>query len=948
MTDFIKTEAAVQAVVESGSALMPALTGKPALLRLDDWGQRTADAALCLHQRFEAQVERTPERAAVMHEAESLSYGELNRRANQLARHLRAVGVGPESPVAIALRREPAAIVAMLATLKAGGAYVPLDPAYPRERLVMMLDDAQPVALITKTAIARELPSHAARVVCMDADWQAIGKRDATNLNINTTPENLAYVIYTSGSTGRPKGVMIEQRSLVGFARTAAAAYGIGVEDRVLQFASLSFDTSAEEIDPCLIGGATLVLRNEAMLASIKSFITQCAAWNISVLDLPTAYWHEMVEWLTVERMELPASLRLVIIGGERALPDRVVAWQRAIGSRVRLVNTYGPTEATIVATACDLTETSDGDAPIGRAIPNTDTCILADGLRPASVGEVGELHIGGAGLARGYLNQPALTAAKFIPHPFAETPGARLYMTGDMARNRPDGLIEFCGRADHQVKIHGFRVELGEIESAIASHADVGECVVVVSEETPGLKQLIAYVVLAAQARRLNGAAMASELRRFLSDRLPHYMLPTTFVALDRFPISANGKIDRKALPAPGRLLGERGGAYVKPRDPLEVQLAHIWEELFDLRPLGVTENFFELGGHSLLAMRLMDRIEQTFGHSLPLATLFAGATIEHLAQTLLHQDAPQRYAPVIEIQRGNGRLPFFYLHGDFNGGGLYCLSLARHLGVEQPFYALQPHGLDGRPALSSIEAMADHHLKSLREVQPRGPYILGGHCNGGLIAFEMARRLEAAGERVALLALICATGANARFRALHRVSHALGAVRGRAADERQADFLEWRARAIRLAELRDYYAGRIRAFRRAPLNEQARFMSRKGIHSAAAFISALSKGAETAPPKNHNQQSVTDVRQIVGQAYEHAMTAYVPGRYGGRLTLIWPEELPLDPAGDTACGWRKAAAIVDTHVVPGGHLTCVTKHVEQLAARLKLCIARAQSAGL
>jgi thioesterase domain-containing protein/acyl carrier protein len=387
-------------------------------------------------------------------------------------------------------------------------------------------------------------------------------------------------------------------------------------------------------------------------------------------------------------------------------------------------------------------------------------------------------------------------------------------------------------------------------------------------------------------------------------------------------------------------------GSAYIKPRDPLEYQLAQIWEELFSVGPISITDSFFDLGGHSLLAVRMMDRIEQTLGKSLPLSTLFAGATIEHLAQALLDQEAPRRCVPVVEIQRGAGRRPFFYLHGDFNGGGLYCLSLARHFGNEQPFYAMQPHGLDGQPAPTSIEAMAEYHLKSLREVQPEGPYMLGGHCNGGLIAFEMARRLEQEGERVALLALICTSGTNTRFRALNRMSETFCAVRRKPADERQALFLQWRKRAIRLEGLRDYYAGRIGALMRSPIGEQATFIRRNARRSAGAFISTLRNRAarETPPVISHVDDSVIDARRAVVQAYDQAMAAYVPGRYAGRVTLLWPEELPIDPAGDATCGWRKAAAEVDTHIVPGGHLTCITKYVEQLAGRLKGCLARAQ----
>jgi amino acid adenylation domain-containing protein len=936
---------------EQGLARLPMLTAQEHDQLLIDWNDTQADYPTqdCVYQLFEAQAERTPEAIAVVCGAEQLNYRELNARANQLARHLQTLGVGRESLVAIALERSSEMIVAMLATFKAGGAYVPLDPAYPQERLAAMLDDARPVVLITQRRLLDRLPSSSACSVVVD-DWTQIATQACENLPANATPANLAYVIYTSGSTGKPKGVMIEHRALVNYTHGASLEHAIVQGDRVLQFASISFDASVEEIFPCLTRGAALVLRSDEMIASSSAFLAQCRAWQITVLDLPTAFWHELTEHLNAEGVELPASLRLVIIGGERARPDRLAAWQRKVAGRVRLLNTYGPTEATVVATAGDLTQTMRGQASdevsIGTPVANTEAYILDANLELVPIGVVGELHIGGAGLAQGYMNHPEKTGAKFIPHPFASVPGARLYKTGDLARYRPDGQIEFCGRADNQVKIHGFRIELEEIEAAIARHPEVGDTVVLAREDEPGDKRLVAYVVSAAGSRPDHQATMAAELRRFLKGKLPHYMVPAAFVMLDAMPLSSSGKINRKMLPVPEAARQDMDGAYIKPRDPLEHQLAQIWEELFGIEPIGITDSFFDLGGHSLLAVRMMDRIEQTLGKSLPLATLFAGATIEHLAQALLSQETTKRCAPVVEIQRGAGRRPFFYLHGDFNGGGLYCRSLARHLGDEQTFYALQPHGLDGQPVPTSIEAMAELHLKALREVQPEGPYMLGGHCNGGLIAFEMARRLEASGERVALLALICTSGANTRFRALNRMSESFGALRRKTADERQALFMQWRERAIRLKGLRDYYAGRIGALMRSPISEQATFIRRNAKRSAGAFISALRKRAarETPPAKSHIDNRVRDGRRAVVQAYDLAMASYVPRHYGGRVTLLWPEELSIEPAGDATCGWRKAAAEVDTHIVPGGHLTCITKYVEQLAARLNRCLAQAQ----
>jgi thioesterase domain-containing protein len=576
--------------------------------------------------------------------------------------------------------------------------------------------------------------------------------------------------------------------------------------------------------------------------------------------------------------------------------------------------------------------------------VANTRAYILNAAFEPVPTGGIGELYIGGAGVARGYLNDAEKTAARFITDPFASEPGARLYRTGDLARYRPDGQIEFCGRADDQVKINGFRIELEEIEAAIAAHSRVAQAVIVARDDEKGVKRLIAYVVANRQAAN-ETSEITAELRRFLKGKLPHYMVPSAFVVLDALPLSANGKVNRNALPAPDVTRQEMAGAYVKPRDPLQYQLVAIWEELFGVAPIGIADNFFDLGGHSLLAVRMMDRIGQQLGKMLPLATLFAGATIEHLAQALIHSEKPNHSAPVVEIQRGNGRLPFFYLHGDFNGGGLYCRSLARHLGEDQPFYALQPHGLDGQPAPTSIEAMAEYHLHSLREVQPSGPYLLGGHCNGGLIAFEMARRLEAGGERVALLALVCTQGRNARFRNLRRLSDALGGLRRLGEDKRHSQFVALRERAIRFEGLKDYYAGRVRGMLRTSISEQATFLRRQASRSAAALLSALRERATTPTAQSPATSATSDARNAVMRAYEQALAAYVPGRYRGRVTLLWPEELADELTGDHTCGWRRAAADVDTQVVPGGHLTCITRHVDQLAAALRLRLEQAQA---
>ncbi|MDZ8135368.1 MAG: amino acid adenylation domain-containing protein [Nostoc sp. DedQUE04] len=466
---------------------------------LVEWNQTQVEYSQdqCIHQLFEAQVERTPDAIAVVFENQQLTYRELNNQANQLAHYLQQLGVKPEVLVGICVERSIEMIIGLLAILKAGGAYVPIDPTYPQPRLALLLNDAPLTVLLTQQYLLAQIPPHTAKVICFDDDinWQAGSSAIKQNPVNQTTPANLVYVIYTSGSTGTPKGVTIQHQSLVNFVQAAIAQYQLQAQDRILQFASISFDAACEEIFPCLLHGATLVLRTDEMLVSIKAFNEKCQQHCISVLDIPTAFWHQITSELATSALKLPESLRLVIIGGEKALPDKINIWQQQVESGIRLINSYGPTETTVVATVCDLT-TVEGEVPIGRAIANMQTYVLDSDLQPVPIGIWGELHIGGIGVARGYLHQPELTSEKFIPNPFSDRPGSRLYKTGDRVRYRSDGQIEFSNRIDNQVKIRGFRIELGEIEALINEHPSVMEATVISRKDVSDYEQLVAYVV--------------------------------------------------------------------------------------------------------------------------------------------------------------------------------------------------------------------------------------------------------------------------------------------------------------------------------------------------------------------------------------------------------------------------------------------------------------------
>lgn len=770
-------------------AALPLLTHRERRQLLAEWNEPPADTCSLetVYELFEKQAARTPAAVAITFENERLTYTELNAKSNQVAHYLKKCGVGPDVCVGLCLERSPEMIIGLLAILKAGGAYVPLDPIYPDERLAFMIKDTRMPVVLTHSGLAARLAGWPASLVCLDTDWPGIAQENRENLNAHITPENLAYVIYTSGSTGQPKGVMIEHRALANFVAAASSAYALNPGDRVLQFASIGFDTSAEEIYPTLNRGATLVLRTDSMLDSVPAFLQKCHEWEITVLDLPTAYWHELTAALATGSLALPEPLRLVIIGGERALPERLHAWHKHAGQRVRLLNTYGPTEATIVATIADVSQPAQsvGEVSIGRPVRNVQAFVLDQNRQPVPVGIPGELYLGGSGLARGYLNQAELTAKKFIPNPFepaADTYSqtttslpldgqpsvisSRLYKTGDLVRQRLNGEIEFLGRLDHQVKVRGFRIELAEIEAALLRHRAVREAVVTLqaAAHPTGEKRLVAYIVprpartpeqheTAEVANSKAGQeSLPGELRRFLKEKLPEYMLPAAFVLLPGLPLMPNGKIDYHALPSPNLAEQETNTTSVAPRNELELQLAEIWEQVLGLPTVSVTANFFDLGGHSLLAVRLLTQIEQELGHKLALTALFQAPTIAELAQ-LLRQAGWSPPASALVLLRARGsRTPLFCIPGNLGNVFTDLKYLVRHLGPDQPVYGLQ----DSADNPIQIEALAAVYLQEIQAVQPTGPYFLAGICSGGVVAFEMARQLRAQGGQVGLLALI------------------------------------------------------------------------------------------------------------------------------------------------------------------------------------------------
>ncbi|WNG33627.1 amino acid adenylation domain-containing protein [Archangium violaceum] len=598
----------------------------------------------CVHTWIEERARLAPEATALVSGEDALTYGALDARANALAWRLRELGVGPDTLVVIYLERSIEQIIAVLGILKAGGAYVPLDPEFSNARRADVLADSGAQIAVTHPSHAAFFAEQGVTVVTVEA-----GETRREPPPSSVTPEHLAYVIYTSGSTGRPKGVMVTHHALASLVQAERVQFGVVPEDRVLQFNSLSFDSSVEEIFLALCTGATLVLRDAAMLATVEGFLAGCERLAVTLLDLPTAFFHTVAAALAERELSLPTSLRFVIVAGERVRAERVTQWHRHAPPSIHLINVYGPTEATVSATCHDLpaaTTTGLDDVPIGRPLRTMGAYVLDGRLAPVPTGGVGELWLTGEGLARGYFRAPALTAERFLADPHSTTPGSRMYRTGDLARLRTDGVLEYLGRADEQVKIRGFRVELGEIESALRACEGVRDALVLLQAEGAGREaRLVAYAVAAPEVA-------PSALRAQLAARLPPYMVPAAIVRLDAFPYGSSGKVDRRALPPPPSASeGE------PPSTPTEAALAEIWADVLKLERVGVDQGFFELGGHSLLAMQVISRIRGTLGIELPLRALFEEGTIVALAARIDQAGSapsPSAAQPLARVDHG------------------------------------------------------------------------------------------------------------------------------------------------------------------------------------------------------------------------------------------------------------------------------------------------------
>lgn len=886
---------------------------------------------------FDMRFSQFPAKVAVICGNMQLTYQDLDQRANRLAGYLVRLGVQPGMLVGICVSRSVEMVVAILGVIKAGGAYVPLDPSYPAERLAFILQDAQSYFVVTQSEYLGLFAGLDIRTISLDQDGREIEGQPVIRPEVTVSPDHLAYVIYTSGSTGKPKGVMITHSNLINFIEIASTALDVTSDDIYLQSASIAYALSVRQLMIPLALGATAVVAASGEIADPLALFKLIKARRITLMDVVPSFWRSCVQRLLDLNAEergdlLDNSLRRIVSIGEALMSDLPRDWRFQLGHKATLVNIFGQTETTGVVATYPIPPDPQGPigvVPIGRSVPRTKIYILDPDLRPLPNGEVGELCVSNPCLALGYLRRPDLTAGKFIPNPFSDGFSERLYRTGDMARYRPDGTIEFLGRGDFQVKIRGQRLELGEVESVLREHEAVGDCAVIARESSPDEKYLAAYVV-PNQKRTIS----TTGLRNFMRSRLPDYMVPSIFILLDALPLTPNGKVNRLAFPAPESLgleEQELSDEMVLPRTPAEKTIAGIWKKLMKLDRVGIHDNFFDLGGHSLLAVRILARIESDLGVRLPLTSFFHSATIAQLAELVERKaDEVRDWSPVVPIQTRGDKPPFFGIHAH-EGGVLFWRNIVEHLPPDQPFYAIQAQGVDGiRPALNRIEDMAALYLDAIQKLQPHGPYYLGGFSMGGEIAFEMAQQLIRQGEKVELLVMLDTRNPQRSTRpVIHRPSgETLPDLKAQINPNRTYQFgMKVRSHFLELKE-RDW-TGKIKY-----LSQAFTFrLQRSSVYFKANLYRKLNK-------------RLPDPLLLQYLRYKHseALRYYVPSRYLGKVTLFRASETLDENPDDDPMGWMPlAAGGVDIHHFDASHNIVNNEYAKEIASKLTECLSAA-----
>lgn len=881
---------------------------------ITEWNEtKTAYPREAVHLQFAARCKEFSEQIAVSGLGEVWTYRELDERSNRIANYLIRLGVEAGQRIGISMDRSPIMIASILGVLKCGAAYVPMDPANPASRLEQMIADAELLFILTRTEYLGQMPITTATAIDVDAEKNAIDSCSSSFVPKERAFEDTACILYTSGSTGRPKGVMIPHRAI---SRLVHNTNYIDVtpDDRFAHVANVAFDLAIFDIWGALLNGARTVIIPKDIVLSPERFSAEVKSAGITTICLATSLFHLIAR----EKPDAFSTVKMVIVAGE-AFDPAAARSVLASAPPQRLLNGYGPTESTTFATwkHIDDAAAAEPNVSIGKPLSNTTIFILDEHLNPVPIGVAGEVFIGGDGLAIGYLNRPELNEERFVRIPVQQFDAAAedtetvlLYRTGDMARYRVNGDIDYIGRKDHQIKLRGFRIELGEIEAIIEAHPSVAEAVVLAIKDSNDHRLAAFYVAS-------SGAQISpDQLRAYLRENLPHYMVPASLVDLSAMPLNGNGKIDRQRLASQVVVPQTVPDETEEPKNELQIKLAWIWQKVLGLSSIGIRDNFFDLGGHSLAAVRVFSEIEKTLGCRLPLASLFKAPTIEQLSELIEGGDWRSSWESLVPMRTGGSKPPFFCIHA-VGGNILEYNDLAKHLDPDQPFYGLQSIGLDGRSApLTDLGSMADAYLKEICEVQPVGPYYLGGRSFGGTIAYEMARRLRAEGEDVALLAIFD--------------SYPKGWLKLFSRDEthnHRRQFLRMRARR------------HLQLWLGLSLAEKFRYGWTKLGYKSRKLRNILWQISQKIRPASESVN--TTIRNIEEINYL-AIKNYVPEVYDGTVTFFSADEEVCPEENLT--GWGVlAAGGVNVLSVPGDHQTMIkSPHVADLAQRLEEVISR------
>ncbi len=907
----------IRRMLEHYQILLSAMTTDPDLLAsnapmlseaerrrlLVEWNDTSAEyPSVCVHQLLEAQVKRNPHAVAIIHNSRQVTYGELNRAANAVARHLRSLGIGPDAMVGICAERSVEMIVCLLAVLKAGGCYVPLDPGLPSERLKFILQDMQPLALLCSRKTMPMFQKAPATLLAIEEleEITALQRKDDPHYPVN--PEHLAYMLYTSGSTGQPKGVLVSHDALVNYLCWCATAYPFEPGCGSPLHTSIGFDLTVTSLFPPLLAGTSVTLAAEDL--GTNGLASLLRSQEFGLVKLTPSHLEGLRDALSLN--EVGIRTRAFVIGGE-ALFGEALSFYRKQNPAIKLINEYGPTEATVGCCVYDVPpgDPPSGAIPIGRPISNVTLYALDRNLQPAPIGVPGELYIGGRGLARGYHRRPELTAERFIADPFSETPGARLYKTGDLVRYRPDGNLQFLGRLDNQVKVRGFRIELHEIEAALLEHVGVRDVSVSACGSSAN-RRLAAYI-----ATDSTPAPLEADLRSFLKRKLPAYMLPSSYVFMRSLPMTTNGKVDRAALELLETKQEASSEADHAARDAVESRLLAIWEDILQISPIGRHDDFFDLGGQSLAAARLMARIAKEFNQTLTLSALFEAPTVDQLADVV--KGRKRRVDPRISPIQPHGSLPPFFCVG----AGPLFRALTHHLGPEQPFLGLDVADYHALPSPFRLEDLAAYFVSAVLEAYPAGPYFLGGWSDSGIVAYEVAQQLRRKGAHVGLLALF--DSENEAFENTLSLRHPLRA---------RADYLgQWLR--INWGLLRN--SGRTQAVQRVRAGLAFR---RQWLKERFWSIRHPAHKTPSTSPDTERQNDEFLLRR--------AVIEYRPQPYDGNVVLFQRSARPKGMFYDAQYGWGGLSSQLGIVEIPGDHRDVFLEPgVRILAAKLGASLA-------